>query len=52
MNVIPGFMVFQDIPLEEVIKLENEGNLEARLLEILSQPFPTWGEEFIQTSTS
>jgi len=52
MNVIPGFMVFQDIPLEEVIKLENEGNLEARLLEILSQPFPTWGEEFIQTSAS
>ena len=44
LDVNPEFMVYRDWCLDEVIELEEQGRLEAHILEALAIPLETWGE--------
>ena len=43
-NVIPAFCVYREWDLGEVIKLEDSGELEKRILDSLEPVLATWGE--------
>ena len=44
LNVVPGFSVIRGWSLDEVIELEERGELEAHLIDALSEPLQSWGE--------
>lgn len=44
LNVVPGFSVIREWKLDDVIKLEERGELEAHLIEALGAPLESWGE--------
>jgi hypothetical protein len=44
-NVIPGFRVFRDWGMEEVIKWEQDNTLLESLIESVIEPLSTWGED-------
>ena len=43
-NVIPGFHIYREWDLEEVIELEKKGELEKQILDSLARALATWGE--------
>ncbi len=43
-NVIPGFKIYHEWDLEEVIRLEQSGELEKKILDLLARALATWGE--------
>ena len=44
LNVVPGFSVIREWKIEDVIDLEEQGELEAHLIEALAAPLESWGE--------
>lgn len=44
LNVVPGFSVIREWKLDDVIDLEERGELEAHLIEALAAPLESWGE--------
>lgn len=45
LNVNPEFSVYRDWDLDTVIKLEEQGKLEADIIQKLDVPLATWGEQ-------
>lgn len=45
LDVNPEFAVWQEWDLDDVIKWEEQGKLEAQIVEALAMPLATWGEE-------
>ena len=43
-NIIPGFEVYREWDIEEVIELEKRGKLNANILESLGHVLKTWKE--------
>ena len=48
LNVIPGFSVSREWDLKTVIDLEERGELEKYLIDVLATPLATWGETLIE----
>ena len=44
LNVVPGFSVIREWRLDDVIELEERGELEAHLIDALAAPLESWGE--------